>query len=162
MGKIIGINHVAFAVKDLEASIRNAVDVLGGELILKFESTAGKYIGTCIQLGDDIVSYLEATDESSFIARHLEKKGPGVQHMGLTIEDLDGYVADLEAKGVRVDKTDMGNEEFKEALVGPKIGQGVVLQLMEWRDGTMDTTPKGKEQLIRKYRETPGLKMLEE
>ncbi|MBW1817615.1 MAG: VOC family protein [Deltaproteobacteria bacterium] len=162
MGKIIGINHVAFVVKDLEESIRNAVDVLGGEFILKFESTGGKYIGTCIQLGDSIVSYLQATDESSFIAKHLEKRGPGVQHMGLTIEGLDEYVADLEAKGIRVEKSDMGDEKFKEALVGPKTGQGVVLQLMEWRDGTMDTTPQGKEQLKRKYRETPGLKILDE
>jgi methylmalonyl-CoA/ethylmalonyl-CoA epimerase len=162
MAGIVGINHIAFVVEDLEASIRNALDVLGGEFILKFESSAGKYIGACIQLGDDIVSYLQATDEGSFVAKHLEKKGPGVQHMGLTIEGLDDYVAELEAKGIRVDKSDMADEKFKEALVGPKTGQGVVLQLMEWRDGTMDTTPEGKEQLKRKYRESPGLKVLEE
>ena len=162
MSRVVGVNHIAFVVKDLEESTRTAVDVLGGEFVLKFESETGTYIGVCVRLGNSIVSYLQATDESSFIAKHLETRGPGVQHIGITIEGLDDYVAALEAEGVRVDKRDMSDGQFKEALVGPKTGQGVVLQLMEWRDGPMDATPEGKEQLKRKYRETPGLKVLVE
>ena len=130
MAKTLGINHVAFVVKDLEESIKTAVEVLGGELAIKFESTASRYVGSVIQLGGSFISYLQPTDESSFVAKHLEKYGEGVQHIGLTIDNLDEYVADLEAKGVRVDKTDMKDEQFKEALVGPKTGRGVVLQLM--------------------------------
>lgn len=161
MGCIKGINHIAFAVKDLEESIKSTVETLGGELIVKFESAEQKYIGACIQLGEDIISLLQATDENSFVARHIELRGVGVQHMGLTIEDLDSYVEELERKGVRVDKTDMANEKFKEALVGPKTGNGIVLQLMEWRDGPMDVSPEGKERLRQKYRETPGLRLME-
>ncbi len=161
MGCIKGINHIAFAVKDLEESIRSTVEILGGELIVKFESTKQKYVGACIQLGENIISLLQATDESSFVARHIEVRGVGVQHMGLTIQDLDSYVEELERKGVRVDKTDMANEKFKEALVGPKTGNGVVLQLMEWKDGPMDVSPEGKDRLKQKYRETPGLRLME-
>lgn len=161
MGCIKGINHIAFAVKDLEESIRSTVEILGGELIVKFESTKQKYVGACIQLGENIISLLQATDESSFVARHIEVRGMGVQHMGLTIQDLDSYVQELERKGVRVDKTDMANEKFKEALVGPKTGNGVVLQLMEWKDGPMDVSPEGKDRLKQKYRETPGLRLME-
>ncbi|MGD8228573.1 MAG: VOC family protein [Desulfobacteraceae bacterium] len=160
MGCIKGINHIAFAVKDLEQSIKSAVEILGGELILKFESTKQKYMGACIQLGENIISLLQATDESSFVAKHIEVRGVGVQHMGLTIEDLDSYVEELERKGVRVDKADMANEKFKEALVGPKTGNGIVLQLMEWKDGPMDVSPEGKERLKQKYRETPGLRLM--
>ena len=161
MGKILGINHIAFVVKDLDESIRSAVELLGGEFIMKFESTTQKYIGACIQLGENMISYLQATDESSFVAKHLEKRGVGIQHIGLTIENLDEYVEELERKGVRVDKTDMKNEKFKEALVGPKVGNGVVLQLMDWKDGPMDLSPEGKERLKQKYRETPGLRLIE-
>ena len=161
MGKILGINHIAFVVKDLDESVRSAVDVLGGEFIMKFESTTQKYIGACIQLGENIISFLQATDESSFIAKHLEKRGVGIQHIGLTIENLEEYVEELERKGVRVDKTDMKNDKFKEALVGPKIGSGVVLQLIDWKDGAMDLSPEGKERLKQKYRETPGLRLIE-
>ncbi len=162
MGKIQGINHIAFAVKDLDESIKSTAEILGGELIVKFESTGQKYIGACIQLGENIISFLQATDESSFVARHIEARGVGVQHMGLTIENLDAYVEELERKGVRVDKTDMANDKFKEALVGPKTGNGIVLQLMEWRDGPMDVSPEGKERLKQKYRETPGLRLMME
>jgi methylmalonyl-CoA/ethylmalonyl-CoA epimerase len=161
MGCIRGINHIAFAVKDLEDSIRSTVEIIGGELIVKFESTEQKYVGACIQLGENIISLLQATEESSFVAKHVELRGMGVQHMGLTIEDLDSYVEELERKGVRVDKTDMANEKFKEALVGPKTGNGIVLQLMEWRDGPMDVSPEGKERLKQKYRETPGLRLID-
>jgi methylmalonyl-CoA/ethylmalonyl-CoA epimerase len=161
MGRIKGINHIAFAVKDLDESIKSAVEILGGELMIKFESAEQKYIGACIQLGENIISFLQATDESSFVARHIEARGVGVQHMGLTIENLEAYVQELERKGVRVDKTDMTNEKFKEALVGPKTGNGVVLQLMEWKDGPMDVSPEGKERLKQKYRETPGLRLVE-
>jgi len=160
MGCIKGINHIAFAVKDLEESIRSTVEMMGGELIVKFESTKQKYMGACIQLGENIISLLQATDESSFVAKHVELRGMGVQHMGLTIEDLDSYVEELERKGVRVDKTDMANEKFKEALVGPKTGNGIVLQLMEWKEGPMDVSPEGKERLKQKYRETPGLRLI--
>ena len=55
----------------------------------------------------------------------------------------------------------MKDEKFPEALVGPKTGNGLVLQLMGWRDGPMDTTPQGIEQLKRKYRETQGLRLIE-
>jgi methylmalonyl-CoA/ethylmalonyl-CoA epimerase len=161
MGCIKGINHIAFAVKDLEESIRSTVEIMGGELIVKFESTKQKYMGVCIQLGENIISLLQATDESSFVAKHVELRGMGVQHMGLTIEDLDSYVEELERKGVRVDKTDMANEKFKEALVGPKTGNGIVLQLMEWKEGPMDVSPEGKERLKQKYRETPGLRLID-
>jgi methylmalonyl-CoA/ethylmalonyl-CoA epimerase len=161
MGCIKGINHIAFAVKHLEESIKSTVEIMGGELIVKFESTKQKYVGACIQLGENIISLLQATDESSFVARHVEVRGVGVQHIGLTIEDLDSYVEELERKGVRVDKTDMANEKFKEALVGPKTGNGVVLQLMEWKDGPMDVSSEGKDRLKQKYRETPGLRLME-
>jgi len=162
LAKILGINHLAFVVKDLEESIVSAVDILGGELTMKIESTKEKYMGAIIQLGDSYISFLQATDESSFVAKYLETKGPGIQHMGLTIDDLEEYVAELEAGGVRVEKSGMKDEKFKEALVGPKTGNGVVLQLMEWRDGPMDVTPEGKERLKQKYRETPGLGLIGE
>jgi len=161
MAKILGINHVASVVKDLEESIKTAVEVLGAKVTMKFESTGSKYVGAVLELGESFVSYLQATDESSFVAKHLERYGEGVQHMGLGIDNLDEFVADLEAKGVHVDKTDMKDEQFKEALVGPKTGRGVVLQLMQWKEGPMDVTPDGIERLKRKYRETPGLRLIE-
>lgn len=161
MAKILGINHVAFAVKNADEAIKSAIETLGGKLMMKFESTEQKYRGACIQFGSSIISVIGGTDESSFMTKFVEERGAGVQHIGLEIDNLEEYVKELESRGVRVDKTHLKDENFSEALVGPKVGNGVVLQLTQWKGGPMDVSPGGLERLKRKYRETPGLKLLE-
>jgi len=161
MAKVIRINHVAFAVKNMDEAIQSAVENLGGELMMKFECIDQSYKGACIQWGESIISVLEPTDESSFVAKHIEARGVGVQHIGLEIDNLEEYVKELELKGVRVEKGNMQDENFPEALVGPKVGNGVVLQLMQWKGGPFDVSPEGKERLMRKYTETPNLRVIE-
>jgi methylmalonyl-CoA epimerase len=161
MAKIKGVNHLGFAVKNLEESVRSAEENLGGELIIKFESTKQKYKGALIQLGESIISLIESTDENGFIAKFVESRGEGIQHIGLEVDNLEEYIKHLESKGIRVDKTDMADANFPEALVGPRTGFGVVLQLMQWKTGTMDVSPEGKERIRQKYREVPGLRLIE-
>jgi len=129
MAKIKGINHVSSAVKKLDEAIRSAEENLGGELMIKFESNQLKYKGVCVQLGEDIISFIQATDESSFVDKFIEERGLGVQHIGLEVDNLEGFVNQLESKGIKVDKEHMRDENFQEALVGPRTGYGVVLQL---------------------------------
>jgi methylmalonyl-CoA epimerase len=161
MAKIKGINHVSFAVKDLEEAIRSAERNLGGQLMVRFENTEQKYKGACIQLGASIISFLQATDESSFVAKMIKERGEGVQHIGLEIDNIEEFVKHLESEGIRVDKGALKSENFKEALVGPRTGYGVVLQLTQWRGGPFDVSPEGKERLKQKYREETGLKLVE-
>jgi len=161
MAKIVRINHVAFAVKDMDGAIRSAVENLGGELMLKFECIDKHYKGACIQLGESIISVLEPTDDSSFIAQHIESQGVGVQHIGLEIDNLEEYVDHLEQKEIKVDKSQLRDEEFPEALVGPKVGNGVVLQLTQWRGGHFDVSPEGKKRLRQKYLTADNLRVIE-
>lgn len=153
MAKIRRINHVCFAVKNLDETMRSVVENLGGEFMVRFEVPPQKYKGACYHLGESIVSFLEATDESSFVAKFIEERGVGVQHIGLEIDNLEEFVEQLEAKGIRVDKGGLKSENFPEALVGPRTGYGLVLQLMQWKGGPMDVSPEGKERLRQKYRE---------
>jgi len=161
MAKIKGINHLGYAVKNLDESIRSAEDNLGGELIIKFESIKQKYKGALIQFGESIISLIESTDENGFIAKFVESRGEGIQHIGLEIDNLEEFVEQLESKGIRVDRTDMADVNFPEALVGPRTGFGVVLQLMQWKAGPMDVSTEGKERIKQKYREVPGLRLVE-
>jgi len=162
MAKIRGINHLGFAVKNLDEAIRSAEENLGGEFIIKFESTEQKYKGALIQLGESLISLMEATDESSFIAKFIERRGEGIQHIGLEIDNLVEFVEQLESKGIGVDKGYMKNENFQEALVGPRTGYGVVLQLTQWKGGPMDVSLEGRERMKQKYREVPGLRLIED
>ena len=161
MAKIKGINHLGFAVKNLDEAIRSAEENLGGELMIKFESTKQKYKGALVQLGESIISLIESTDENGFIAKFVESKGEGIQHIGLEVDNLEEFVKHLESKGIRVDKTDMEDVNFPEALVGPRTGYGVVLQLIQWKAGPMDVSAEGKERIRQKYREVPGLRLIE-
>ena len=161
MAKIKGINHLGYAVKNLDESVRSAEENLGGELIVKFESIKQKYKGALVQFGESIISLIESTDENGFIAKFVESRGEGIQHIGLEIDNLEEYVEHLESKGIRVDRTDMADVNFPEALVGTRTGFGVVLQLMQWKAGPMDVSPEGKERIKQKYQEVPGLRLVE-
>jgi len=148
-------------VKNVDEAIRAAEENLGGERMMGFESTEQKYKGALVQLGESMISLIQATDESSFIAKFIEQRGEGVQHIGLEIDNLEEFVKQLEAKGIRVNKEDMKNENFQEVLVGPRTGYGVVLQLCQWKGGSMDVSPEGKERLKQKYQEVPGYRLIE-
>ena len=103
MAKITAINHVAFAVKDLQDALHNATEILGGEIMMEFESIEDKYRGACVKFGSSIMSYISSDDPDSFISKFVEKHGNGVQHLGLEIDDIEEYVSELEAKGVKFD-----------------------------------------------------------
>ena len=161
MAKIKGINHVSFAVRNLDEAIRAAEENLGGEVMMRFEETNLKYVGACVKFGQSIVSFIQGTDESSFVTKFVEERGEGVQHIGLELDNIEEFVKQLEAKGIRVDKGHMKDENFQEALVGPRTGYGVVLQLMQWKGGPMDVSPEGTERVKQKYREVPGERLIE-
>ena len=160
MAKVKSINHIAFAVKDFNGAIENAIKVLGGEMMMEFESIEDKYKGACVRFGDSIMSFISSDNPESFISKHVEKYGNSIQHIGLEIENIEEYVSMLESKGVRVDKTEMADEEYQEALVGPKVGNGVVLQLTGWKSGPFDATYEGCERLCKKYAQNPKLNLL--
>ena len=160
MGKIKSINHIAFAVKDFKSAMNNATQVLGGEIMMEFESIEDSYKGACVRFGDSIMSFISSDDPESFISKHVEKYGNSIQHIGLEIDNIAEYVSMLEEKGVRVDKSEMANVDYQEALVGSKVGNGVVLQLTGWRAGPFDATYEGCERLCKKYSQNPKLNLL--
>ena len=160
MAKITSINHIAFAVKNLHDSLHNATEVLGGELMMRFESLEDKYEGACVKFGSSIMSFITSHDPDSFIYKYVEKYGNGIQHIGLEIDNIEQYVENLAKKGVKVDTSEMNDKKFPEALVGPKTGNGVVLQLTGWKEGPFDTSYDGCERLCKKYTQNPKLKLV--
>ncbi len=160
MAKVKSINHIAFAVEDFSAAIENATQILGGEMMMEFESVEDRYKGACVRFGDSIMSFISSNDPESFISKHVKKYGNSIQHIGLEIDNIDEYVAMLEEKGVRVDKSEMADVDYQEALVGPKVGNGVVLQLTGWRAGPFDATYEGCERLCKKYSQNSKLRLL--
>ena len=124
MAKITSINHIAFAVKNLNDSLHNATEILGGELMMKFESLEDKYEGACVKFGTSIMSFITSYDPESFIFKYVEKHGNGIQHIGLEIDNIEQYVNELEKKGVKVDTSEMSDKKFPESLVTAGLRTG--------------------------------------
>jgi len=103
------LEHIGIAVADLDEAERIFGDVLGSPAY-KREDVAGEAVLTAFfAAGDSKVELLVPTSPDSAIAKHLEKRGPGLHHLAFHVDDLEMELARLEDKGYRV-------------VVGPKPG----------------------------------------
>lgn len=60
------------------------------------------YIVAYFLMGESLITMLEGTTPDSFVTLHIEKRGEGLQHMGVEVDDLDEFLADAESLGARV------------------------------------------------------------
>ncbi len=135
---VTAIDHVGIAVADLDAAIDWYHDTLG--MILVHEevneeqgireamlAVRGAPAGTAqIQL-------MAPIDESSTIAKFLDKRGPGIQQMAVRVSDLDALVEQLREQGVRLiyDAPRRGTANSRINFIHPKDGGGVLIELVE-------------------------------
>ncbi len=136
--QVTAIDHVGIAVADLDAAIAWYHDHLG--MILVHEevnndqgireamlSARGALTGTAqIQL-------MAPTDESSPIAKFLDKHGPGMQQLACRVSDLDSLSKRLRAQGVRLvyDAPRLGTANSRINFIHPKDAGGVLIELVE-------------------------------
>ena len=136
MFKVLGVDHIGIAVSDLKEVGSFWSDMLGlpangEETVVEQKVTTGFFPtpnGSEIEL-------LAATDETSPIAKFIEKNGGrgGIQHIALRVDNLEAALADLKEKGVRlIDETPrIGAGGAKIAFVHPKASHGVLLELCQ-------------------------------
>ena len=100
--KILKIDHLGIAVKSIETGKNFWSDVLG----LKFEgveTVAEQKVTTAFfPVGESEVELLESTAPDGPIASHIEKRGEGIQHIALRVEDIEAALNELKAKGIRL------------------------------------------------------------
>jgi len=128
-----GLDHIAIAVKDLEAAIRTYRDVLGLELA-EVEEVAEQQVKVAI-FGHGLgrVELISPTVADSGVARFIEKRGEGLHHICIEVEDIEGTMAGLKANGAplldEVPKAGAGGA--KVAFVHPKGACGVLIELRQ-------------------------------
>lgn len=128
-----GLDHVAIAVKDLEQSIAFYRDVLGLELA-EIEEVPAQQVRTAIfGHGMGRVELICPTAPDTGVARFLEKRGEGLHHVCVEVEDLAATLALLKAKGVQlIDQTPQpGAGGALVAFVHPKGAHGVLTELRQ-------------------------------
>ncbi|HEX7137229.1 MAG TPA: methylmalonyl-CoA epimerase [Vicinamibacterales bacterium] len=127
------LDHVGIAVKDLPAALAFYRDALGLEVEAPEEVASQRVRAHFLPVGGSSLELLEATAADSPIAKYVEKRGPGLHHITLRVEDVRGAVERLKARGVRmIDETPRpGAEGSTIAFVHPSGTHGVLVELKQ-------------------------------
>jgi len=130
---IDSIEHIGIAVKNLEEAITVYRDVLGFKLegihILNERMVKVAFFS----VGESRIELLEPLGSDSAVAKFLEARGEGIQHLAVKVKNLEAVLEELKGKGVTlVDESPRaGAEGTKIAFVHPKSTRGVLLELVE-------------------------------
>ena len=127
------LDHVGIAVRDLQASLVFFKDVLGLHVELTEDIASQKVRATFIRTGQSTLELLEATAPDSAIAKYLDKRGPGMHHVALRVDDIDAALAHLKGRGVRLidEQARPGAEGARVAFIHPTAAHGVLVELKE-------------------------------
>jgi methylmalonyl-CoA/ethylmalonyl-CoA epimerase len=141
MADIGKLNHVAVVVEDIDAALAFWRDALGLEPADVKDMPAQKSRIAFLPVAGSEIELVQPTDTESGIAKYLAKRGPGMHHLCLDVRDLDGTVARLKAKGIRLtsDAPMTGADGRRMIFVHPESSGGVLVELYE--EGEFAGTP---------------------
>ena len=127
------INHIAIIVSDLDSSLAFWQDTLGLSLTQVEEVTTQEAVVAFMPAGDSEIELVKPTTETSGAARFLAKRGPGLHHVALEVDNLDEMLARLKVKGVRlINETPvMAAGGNRAAFIHPESANGVLVELYE-------------------------------
>lgn len=125
------LDHIGIAVRSIEAAEIYAA--LGLE-IDHVETVETQKVKTAfIPVGDSNLELLEPTASDSPVARFIEKRGEGIHHICLRVDDIDAHLATLKEKGFRLinESAVPGAHGCRVAFLHPSAGNGVLIELSE-------------------------------
>lgn len=126
------IDHVGIAVKSLDESLKFYRDILGLELdeIEVLEDRGLKI--AFLKTGESKIELLEPTSNDSNIAKFIEKKGEGIHHLALKVDDVDENIESMEELGTEfIGEASIGAGGKKIIFIHPKSTNGVLLELCQ-------------------------------
>ncbi|MBX3072226.1 MAG: VOC family protein [Thermomicrobiales bacterium] len=132
MAGVKKVDHIAIAVRSIEASKPLFESIYGARYLGQRENTDLEYIVAYFLMGESLITMLEGTTPESFVTQHIEKRGEGIQHVGVEVDDFDAFVANAESLGAKVSGVRTIDGIRKEALISPRSAFGIILQPIEW------------------------------
>ncbi len=127
------LDHVGIAVKDLEASLLFFRDALGLDVEAPEDVLSQRVRAQFVHTGPASLELLQATAPDSPISRFLEKRGPGLHHITLRVDDIRAALAELRARNVRLidEEPRQGAEGASVAFIHPASANGVLVELKQ-------------------------------
>jgi methylmalonyl-CoA epimerase len=131
--KVKHIDHIGIAVKSIEQAGKFYTDMLGLR-IEDIENVDEQKVNVAfIPITDSEVELLESTASDGPVAKYIDSRGEGVQHIAFRVESIDQAVEELKAKGVRLidEQPRKGAGGARIAFIHPKETNGVLVELCE-------------------------------
>ena len=130
---ILKIDHLGIAVNSIDEGKKFWSDVLG----LAFEGTetveAQKVTTAFFPVSESEVELLESTSSDGPVAKYIEKRGPGIQHVAFRVKNIEAVLDELKEKGIKLidEKPRNGAGGARIAFLHPKATGGVLVELCE-------------------------------
>jgi methylmalonyl-CoA epimerase len=144
------VHHIGIAVKNLKESTALYEMLLGIKAEIH-EASSQRVTEACFKLGNEVeIDLLEPMGDDSAVAKFLEKRGEGLHHIALEVEDINAGLKEMEHKGVQlIDKAPREGVAGQIGFLHPKSANGVLIELIEPKDKE-DNTPNHARQFIKK------------
>ena len=133
MTPIRRMDHLAVVVADLDEALTFWRDALGLDVAEVADVPAERAAIAFLPLENGEIELVQPTDDESGIARYLAKRGPGMHHVCLEVDDLDAMLQRLKARGVQLINPEPVTKEngVRYAFIHPKSAFGVLVELYE-------------------------------
>ena len=127
------INHLGIATKGIDEALKFWSDALGLENVHTEVVEDQKVRVAMLPLGESRIELLEPTSEDSPISKFLEKRGGGIHHIAVEVEDIEASLEKLKLQGMRLidERPRIGAEGCLVAFVHPSASNGVLLELVQ-------------------------------
>ncbi|MGD0779561.1 MAG: methylmalonyl-CoA epimerase [Dehalococcoidales bacterium] len=130
------VHHIGIAVNNLKESVALFEKLLGVKAHIQ-GAPCQKVTEACFKIGDEVeIDLLEPMGPDSAMAKFLEKRGEGLHHIALEVDDINGELKKMENKGFQlIDKEGRDGVAGQIGFIHPKSISGVLVELIQ---------PKGK------------------
>ncbi len=131
--KVLKIDHIGVAVKNMDEALKIYQDILGLKMVATEVVEEQKVKVGFIPVGDSEIELLESTSPDGPVAKFIESRGEGIQHIALRVDNVEQALEELKAKGFRLidEKPRYGAGKARIAFLHPKSSGGILLEISE-------------------------------
>ena len=137
------LDHIGIAVENLPDALAFYRDALGLHVEAPEDVVSQHVRAHFVPVGESNLELLEATAPESAIAKYVGKRGPGIHHITLRVDDIRAALAQLKSRGVRLvdEEPRPGAEGALVAFIHPSAAHGVLVELKEKPSKQPDLRP---------------------
>lgn len=129
------IDHIGIVVRDIEEALKVYEAALGLPLKEVVEVPDQKVQVAFLPIGESNIELVQPTTDDTGIAKYLARRGEGIHHLCIEVEDVEKALAQFKDQGVQlIDEEPRQGAHGRVAFVHPKGAHGVLIELVEHGD----------------------------